>query len=268
MRRCFDEGGVPALHDAVRFWVQDSVRFAHIAIAAHLDFPDRSVELSGVLYVHEGSGSDDAKVRKAGFLAVKQFEWRLHLERLMRGPVLEARRRHEQLPPHGWKITVCEHTPNHGSQSSSHAIGHTNLLRRVGGGELLYNIGLQAVLPKLLPGVLATLVGAPTNNAAAEGNDRRADEQLKRLKNLVLAGQLVDSGPLGILVGYLADALVAVYGHWREGPHQVPVAQLERTANLVVGCLGVSKLLSVPHGANVAVQDSALKCDASAVSLA
>ena len=41
--------------------------------------------------MHEGSGSDDAKVREVGFLAVKQLEWRLHLERLMRGPVLEVR---------------------------------------------------------------------------------------------------------------------------------------------------------------------------------
>ena len=38
------------------------------------------------------------------------------------------------------------------------AFGHTNLLQRVGGGELLDSNGLQAVLPSLLPGVLAALV--------------------------------------------------------------------------------------------------------------
>ena len=49
--------------------------------------------------MYEGFGSDDAKVQKVGFLAVKHLEWRLHLERLMRSPVLEVRRRREQ-PPH------------------------------------------------------------------------------------------------------------------------------------------------------------------------
>ena len=81
------------------------------------------------------------------------------------------------------------------------------------------NTGLQAVLSKLIPGVLLALVGASANDAVAEGNDRRVDEQLKRLKSLVLAGQLVDGGPLGVLVRYLADVLVVAYGHWREGPH-------------------------------------------------
>ena len=61
-----------------------------------------------------------------------------------------------------------------------------------------------------------------------------------------------------MLVGYLADILAAALGHWRKGPHQVPAAQLERPADLVVGCLEVSKLLSVPHRGNVAVLDSAL----------
>ena len=66
-----------------------------------------------------------------------------------------------------------------------------------------------------------------------------------------------------MFVGYLADVLVADYNHWREGSHQV-----ERPADLVAGCLGVSKLLSFPHGANVAVQDGPLECDIGAVSLA
>ena len=129
--------------------------------------------------MHEGSGSDDAKVREVGFLAVKHLYWRLHLECLiMRSPILEVRRRHEQLPPHRrWKTTVCEHEPNYGAQSSPHAFGHTDLLRRVGGGELLNNTGLQAILLKLLPGVLVALVGAPTNDEAAEGNNRRADKE-------------------------------------------------------------------------------------------
>ena len=84
------------------------------------------------------------------------------------------------------------------------------------------NTGLQAVLPKLLSGVLAALIGALKNDTAAEGNDCRVDEQLKQLKSLVVIGQQADGGPLGMVVGYLADVLVAVYDHWREGPHQVP----------------------------------------------
>ena len=111
-------------------------------------------------------------------------------------------------------------------------------MRYVGGGGFLNNTALQAILPKLLPGVLAARVGALTNDAGAEGNNRQADEQLKRLKRLVFDGQQVDGGPLGVLVGYLADVLVAAYGHWREGSHQVPVAQVERPADLVVAVLG------------------------------
>ena len=54
-----------------------------------------------------------------------------------------------------------------------------------------------------------------------------------------------------MFVGYLADVLVAEYNHWREGSHQV-----ERPAGLGAGYLGVSKLLSFPRGANVAVQEA------------
>ena len=137
-----------------------------------------------------------------------------------------------------------------------------------GCGEHLNNTRLQAILPKLLPSVLAALVSALTNDSAAEWNYRRADKQLKRLKSSVLVGQEGDGGPLGLLVGYLADVLVAAYGYWRERFHQVPVAQLERSTELVDGCLRVSKLLSFSHGANVAVRDSPLECNPSAVSLA
>ena len=115
----------------------------------------------------------------------------------MRSPVSEVRRRHEQLPPHGRRKTaVCEYALNHGAQSSPHAFEHIDLLRRVGGGKLLDNTGLQAVLPKLLPIVLAALVDASTNDAVAGGNDRRADEQSKRLKSSVFADQ-ADGGPEG-----------------------------------------------------------------------
>ena len=60
MRRCLNEGDVSALHDAAILWVPDSVTFVLLAIAAHLSLPGRVVELSGVLDVHEDSGSDDA----------------------------------------------------------------------------------------------------------------------------------------------------------------------------------------------------------------
>ena len=80
--------------------------------------------------------------------------------------------------------------------------------------------------------------------------------------------QQVDGDPLRVLVGYLADVLIYTYDHWRERPHQVPVAQPGRPVDLVVGYLEVSKLLSLPNGTNVAVQDSSLKCDTNAISLA
>ena len=177
---CLDEGGVPALHKAASLWVPDSVKIAFVAIAARLPFSGRGVELPGILHVHEGSSSDGAKVQKVGFLAVKHLEWCLRLEHLVRSPVLQVRSHHEQPLPHGrWKAAVFEHAPNHSAQSSVHAFGHTDFLRRVGGGELLDNVGLQAVLSKLLLGVLLALVGAPTNGAPAERNNRRDDEQLK-----------------------------------------------------------------------------------------
>ena len=116
--------------------------------------------------------------------------WRLHIDRLAWIFVLEVRSRHDQLPPHGrWKATICEHAPNYGAQSPPGAFEHTGVLRRVGGGKLLDNTGLQVVQPKLLPGVLAALVGAPTNDAAAKGDGCIADGRLKRLKSLVLVGQ-------------------------------------------------------------------------------
>ena len=138
----------------------------------------------------------------------------------------------------------------------SHAFGHTNLLRRAGGGKRLDNSGLEAVLPKLLRDVLATLVGTPTNNTAPQGDGCRSDEQLKRLKSLVLAGQQIYGGSPSLPVGYIAGVPKVTYGHWREGPRYVPVVQLERPDDLAVGCLGVSKLLRIPHGINVAVRDS------------
>ena len=215
MRRCLDNGDVSALHDAVSLWVPDSVRFALLAKAAHLPFPGRDVELSGVFYAHEGFGSDDAKVRDVGFLAVKYLEWRLHLERLLRSLVLEVHHQHEQLPPHRrWKTAISEHAPSHGAQSSPHAFRHTGLLRYVGGGELLDNTGLQAVLTKLLPS--PPLSARQRTMPPPKRNDRRADEQLKLLESLVFSGQQVDGGPFGALVSYLADVPVAAYSHWRE----------------------------------------------------
>ena len=269
MRWCLDEGNVSALHSGAIPWVPDSVKLALLAIAAHLLFPVRGVELSGVLDVHETSDSDDAKVQEVGFLAVKHLEWRLPLERLLRSPVLEVRGRPEQLTPHGrWEASVCEHVPNHGAQSPPHGFKHTKVLWCVGGDEIFDNAGLQAVLPELLPGVLAARVGTPTNDVTTEGDSRLADEQWEERKSLLCVCQQVDGDPLRVLVGYLADVLISTYGHWRERPHQVPVAQPEKPVDLVVGCLEMSKLLSLPNGTNVAVQDSSLKCDTNTISLA
>ena len=176
-----------------RVWVPDSVGFALLTMAENLPFPGRDIEHSRVLDVNDCSGSDDAKVREVGFFVVKHLEWRLHLERLVQRPVLEVRSRHEQLPQYArWEAAACEHASNHRAQSTSHAFGHTDLLRCAGCGELLDNTGLQAGLPELFFGVLAGLVGAPINDAATEWGGHRADEQLKRLKSLVLVGQQVD----------------------------------------------------------------------------
>ena len=249
MRWCFDDSDVPVHHDGASPLIPDSARFTLLAIAAHLPSAGRGVKLSGVIDEHEDSGSDDAKVPEVGFLAVKHLEWQLHFEPLTRSPVLEICTHHEKFPLHGrWKAAVCEHTPNHGTQSSPHAFGYIDLLQRVGRGELLDNTSLQVVPPKLLPDVLVPFVSAPTNDAATEGNCRRSDEQLKRLQSFVLVGQQVDGGPLGVLVGYLAGVRVAAYGHWREGSHEVPVAKRERPVHRVVGCLRVRKLLSFPRG--------------------
>ena len=96
--RCIDEGDVPALHDAVKLWVQDSVGFDLLALAAHLPFPGHGVELSRILDANAGFSSDNAKVREVGFFAMKYVEWRLHFERLVLSPVLEVHSHHEQLP--------------------------------------------------------------------------------------------------------------------------------------------------------------------------
>ena len=219
--------------------------------------------------MHEGSDSDDAKVQEVGFLAEKHSEWRLPLERLLRSPILEVRGRPEQLPPHGrWEASVCEHVPNHGAQSPPHAFKHTKVLWCVGGDEIFDNASLQAVLPEVLPGILAARVDPPTNDVTTEGDSRLADEQWKRLKSLLCVCQQVDGDPLRVLVGYLADVLISTYSHWRERPHRVPVAQPERPVDLVVGYLEVSKLLSLPRGTNVAVRDSSLKYDTNTISLA
>ena len=126
-------------------------------------------------------------MQEVGFLAVKHFEWRLPLERLLRSPVLEVRGRPEQLLPHGrWEASVCEHVPNNGAQSPPLAFKHTKVLWCIGGDEIFDTPGLQAVLPELLLGVLAVRVGTLTNDATTEGDSRLADEQWRRLKSLLL----------------------------------------------------------------------------------
>ena len=75
------------------------------------------------------------------------------------------------------------------------------------------NTDLQAVLSGFLPSLLATLTDAPINDAATERDDHRADEELKRLKSLVLVGQQVDGDAFGALVSYLSGLLIAAYGH-------------------------------------------------------
>ena len=101
MRWCLDDGDVPVHHDAASLLIPDSVRFTLLAIAAHLPSPGHGIKLSGVIDVHEDSGSDEAKVPEVGFLVVKHRERRLHFEPLTRRPVLEICTHHEQLPLYG-----------------------------------------------------------------------------------------------------------------------------------------------------------------------
>ena len=68
MRRCLDEGNAPALHHAVSLCVSVSIGFDLLTVAARLPFPGHGVEISGVLDLYEGSGSDNVKVRGVGFL--------------------------------------------------------------------------------------------------------------------------------------------------------------------------------------------------------
>ena len=108
MRRCLDEGDVPALHNAVSLWVPDSVRFSLLTIAGHLPFPGRGVELSRVLYTPEGSGFDDAKVREVGFLAVNSwivpaFKQYSRNSSLVYSPPLSAHQR-TMRPPKGMTV--------------------------------------------------------------------------------------------------------------------------------------------------------------------
>ena len=74
MRRCLDEGDVSAFYSGAILWVPNSVKLALLAIATHFLFPVRGVELLGVLDVHEGSDSDDAKVQAVGVLSEKHLE--------------------------------------------------------------------------------------------------------------------------------------------------------------------------------------------------
>ena len=97
VRRCLDEGDVPVLLDVASLWIPNFVGLTFLAIAAHLPFPGRGIELSVVVDVQQGSSFDDAKVRKVGFVALKHLEYRFHFEHLVRSPVLEVRRRHYQL---------------------------------------------------------------------------------------------------------------------------------------------------------------------------
>ena len=63
MRRCLDEGDVPALHDVVRLGAPDSVIIALPAIAAHFPSPGRGVKRS-VSDFHEGLTSNDRRYAK------------------------------------------------------------------------------------------------------------------------------------------------------------------------------------------------------------
>ena len=230
----------------------DSVEFCPLAIATHLPFPGRGGELSGVLDVHEGSNSDKAKVRQIAFSPRSILNDVSNLSALCGALLVRYAVAMNSFPHMGDEKPLSARI-HRAIASPPHAFGHTDLLRCVGGGERLDNTSLQAVLPVLLPGVLATLVCAPTNDKAAKRNARRANEQLNVLESLGFDGQQVNGGSLGVLV--------ASYDHWGERPNQVPVAQLEGTIDLVVGCVGVSKLLSLLHGANVAVRDNSLECD-------
>ena len=179
MQHWLDEGDVPSLHKAARLCVSDSVRFALLPIAAHLPFPGCCVELSRVLDVREDSGANDAKVRELNFLAVKHLQWRLHLKRLFQSPVFKVHRRHKQ-PPHmndGKLLSASMH------RTMAHRVLPTRSDTPIYCGMLVAVNSWIIPLSKQYfrnssPGVPATLVGTPMNDAAAEGDDRGTVKQL------------------------------------------------------------------------------------------
>ena len=91
---------------------------------------------------------------------------------------------------------------------------------------------------------------------------------MKRDKGWVFAAEKVDCGPLGELVGDLADQLVSSTNRPFEGAYEVSVHEVQgRNIDDVFGFFGASQLATFPHRADVIICNRTVECDATAVLL-
>ena len=98
------------------------------------------------------------------------FIRRLHDDRGLRRPVAQKPRgEHQYSQETLWQSAVCKHAPDHSCKSSSNALGHANLLRRVGAGVFERYPRLKAVALELLADELTSYVNPQTLDAESLG---------------------------------------------------------------------------------------------------
>ena len=96
---------------------------------------------------------------------------------------------------------VCQHAPDHSCKISSNALGHADLLRRVGAGVLERHRRLKAVALELLADELISFVHPQTLDAETASNHHRLYEYLKRAESVMLRLQQISLRPLRVLIG-------------------------------------------------------------------
>ena len=149
-------------------------------------------------------------------------------------PVPQERRRDNQFSPEKvWQYAVGDHAPQHSYESYFNSRGHTDLLRRVGAGELERHPRLKTAVLELLFGEIARFVSLQTFYSETAG-DHRFYEHVKQAKSVVLGLQQVALRPLGVLVGGIGHVLVAPECLWRQPFRQVAQIQLERELDFVM----------------------------------
>ena len=189
-------------------------RVAELYTVPHLSsFHCLEFKIFGVrLSVHEGLGTDDSKKSQVWLRTVCHFVRRLRADLGVRRPVAQKRRReHQFFLEKLWRPAVGKHALRHSCQSSSNALGHADLLRRVGAGVLERHPRLKAVALDILADELTSFVHPQILDAETTWNYHRLYEYLKEAESVVLGQNL---RPLGVLVGNPCDVLVAPEGHW------------------------------------------------------